>query len=251
MTLAGRCALVLVPCFVLACSEGPVRRTVPLVAEDGLPVALSVVVGDSARLEISRLEALKTGHSLYAWARSGSAWTGVGEVSVGVTTFTGPAWASVEELLVTVEGETVASTPSAAVVFRGRLGEPLAFGGPGGPSLQALGKATVKAEISDLTMTTHLEGLPVLGAGAYYGVWVGGAPMPDMPGMEPEKTYLGRLGADDSELTGDELLAAHEQVQLTIELEDGVDTQGSVVMRGKMLGNPGAAPAAEAPTHQH
>lgn len=251
MKLAGRWMVpALLSSMLGACAEGPVRRVVPLVAENGLPAASTRRAGAEVQLDISRLEGMKPGRRLFGWARGGGAWSPVAELVAGPNRLTGPAWDSVEELMVTDEGVTLGATPAPLVVFRGPVGEPLRFAGFGGPTFEELGKATVSAVLEGTTLTAHVAQLPSLSGAAYYAVWLVGTAE---SGEAPELTFLGRLGADDSQLAGEELLAAHEELRITIELENGTDTQGSVVMRGAVL-NLTVSPATtvEAPkSHQH
>lgn len=239
MTLLLR---VVVLSTLVSCAEGPVRRVVPLVAEDGLPLALTTLTGASMQLNVSRLEALQAEHRLYAWTRGAAGWAKVNEVALGANTLTGPAWASVEELIISEESGPLGTAP-ARVLFRGPLGTSLPFAGA---DFDALQHATLEAVLEDFTLTMHVKSLPALMPGAFYGVWLIGA------GEAPELTLLGALAGDDTELIGDELLGAHHEVLLTLELEDGPETMGSPLMRGLVL-DPHASTTVAAPelTHQH
>lgn len=233
----------------LACCgpESPVRRVVTLKAEDGLPTASTALIGSSLRVELHRLEALEPGRRYFLWARLGDAWTPAGELTSNSTLLMGQPWEQVEELLVSDEGDVLASAPAPLVLFRGPVGGALEFNGP---SLAELKAARLTTILENHQLTPQVQSLPELSGAMYYGVWLHGAAAHD---EEPERTFLGWLNDYGGALTSEELLALHAEVVITLELEHGVTEEGSVLFRGLVL-DPTATPAAttEAPaSHQH
>lgn len=232
----------LLAALAAGCAEAPVRRVVTLAAEDGLPTGSTALVGSTLRLELAGLEPLAPGRRLFAWASSGGAWAPLGEVALGASKLTGPAWETVDELMVTDEGAALGARPTPLVMFRGRVGGPLPFEGQSGPTFAGLEQAAVTLVLEDYTLTARAEAPPPsLTSGAYYGVWL-------LTGEDA--TFLGRFDGSETRLTAEVLLADHLEAALTLELENGVDARGPVVLRGKVL-TPIILGAAPAEAHSH
>lgn len=237
--------------LLAACAEEPVRRAVVLEPVDGLPTATSAVAGDRLHLNIARLEPLAAGHVLVAWARKADKWNALGAVAPGRSAIEVDGPGKIDELLVTKEASATPVSPSTVVIFRGPPAGALSFGGLGGPTLEAISGASVHVEGEDATLVVEAEGMPVLGAGTSWGVWLHRSPMPEMPEMEPERTYLGKLEGHSATFTAARLVAEHQEVVVAVELDDGATGQGSIVLRGKLLGTDNTAPEEDAAAHQH
>lgn len=235
-------AAALLAALAIACAEAPVRRVVRLAAEDGVPTGSTALVGSTLRVELAGLEPLQPGRRLFAWAASSGVWTPLQEVSLGATRLTGPDWESVDELMVTDEGAALGPRPAAMVMFRGRVVGPLPFEGLSGPTFAALQKSDVTLVLENYTLTAASAAPPPsLTSGAFYGVWLLGA---------GGSTFLGRFDGDETRLTSEVLLADHLEAALTLELENGAETPGPVVLRGKVL-TPVILGAAPPETHSH
>lgn len=239
---------------IAGCGEH-IDRMVALRFRPGVPSADSFVVGDSLRIRVTHMEPFGEGKQLVAWARAKGKAVRLGAVALGEPAmFVGRAlglnWAEVDELLLTQEGPAQGPTaPSATVHFHGA---------PGGPFESALVEAAlapvvVTAEIADRTLRVEHGELPFPGVGRYYGVWVLRESDHDRPA---ERVFLGALSlAGPDSFEGDESLAAHREVVITVELESGVDAPAlaSVVFRGAIPTGLGAEgeKREEAPEHGH
>jgi len=210
-----------------SCLEAPVLRVVPLTFAHQLPSVATAVAGTGLRLSVHSLEPLQEG-VLVAWARTGQGLTALGPLAEETTLFPMVDALSLEEVLVTHELTTTPASPSPSLLFRGRPGEALALGGPGGPSAETMQAALVTATLENKQLKLHSTALPFVGSGFHYAVWVrheGGEPM--------QLGKLGSSGADTFEST--ELLAEYDEVLLTLELDAGDDAAGTELMSGHTL----------------
>ncbi len=210
-----------------SCLEAPVLRVVPLTFNRQLPSVNTVLVGDGLRVSVRSLEPLQEG-ALFAWVRTGQGLTALGALPEETTLFAVRDALTLEEVLVTHELTTTPSSPSPSLLFRGRPGEALALGGPGGPSVEALEAALVTAELENQQLKLSSTALPFVGSGFHYAVWVrheAGEPM--------RLGKLGSSGVDTFESSA--LLAAYDEVLLTLELDAGEETAGTELMSGHTL----------------
>lgn len=210
-----------------SCLEAPVLRVVPLTFDQPLPSVNTVVVGAGLRLSVSSLEPLKEG-ALFAWARTAQGLTALGPLTEETTLFPVSEALALEEVLVTHELTTAPSSPSPSLLFRGRPGEALALGGPGGPSAETMQAALVTAQLENKKLKLHSTALPFVGSGFHYALWVrheGGEPM-----------RLGKLGSSGVDtFESSEVLAEYDEVVLTLDLDAGDDDAGTELMSGHTL----------------
>ena len=210
-----------------SCLEAPVLRVVPLTFARQLPAVNTVVVGDGLRLSVRSLEPLQEG-SLFAWARTSQGLTALGPLPEETTLFVVNDALALEEVLVTHELTTTPTSPSPSLLFRGRPGEALALGGPGGPNLDTMQAAIVTAQLENKQLKLHSTELPFVGSGFHYAVWVrheAGEPM-----------LVGKLGSSGVDtFQSSELLAEYDEVLLTLELDAGADSAGTELMNGHTL----------------
>ncbi|MBS1150124.1 MAG: hypothetical protein H6Q89_1822 [Myxococcaceae bacterium] len=235
-------ALALLTLFA-GCAEPPVLRSVQLLRLDQVPTAESVLLGNRLRLVVRQLEPVRIG-ALFAWGRSNQGWRPLGPLEPGETsTFTVADPAGIEEVFVTREAAGLATSPSVEVIFRGRPGELLALGGIGGPSRESLAHTQVHAQLENQRLTLHSTDLPFVGAGLHYAVW--------MRSQDPQPLRVGKLGSSGmDEFETGELLAAWDEVILTLELDAGDEAAGTVLMKGFTLSET-AAVKPRAAAHEH
>lgn len=212
-----------------ACAEAPVARVVPLSFDGRLPT-LETVVGDTGlRLALRGLEPATEG-ALVAWGRSSAGLSSLGPLTGELTTLAVTEPLALEEVLVTHELVAAPTAPSAELLFRGLAGEALALGGVGGPTAATLQAAQVSAHLEDRHLELESTGLPWLGGGLHYALWVR---------HEGEAAVaLGRVdSAGAAALEGEGLLAAFDEVLLTLELDAGPESPGAELMTGHVLGD--------------
>lgn len=262
-----------------SCEEGTIQRQVTLAYHDGVPAAQAAVTGDSVRIDVQGMESTTTSYVLMAWAhRTDDTWVQLGAVMPGMTmdfmgTPLGISWADISELMITDEAaHTELTAPSDMVQFSGQPGFALQLGGSEGPDLEALQETTATAEITNDDVAIHYDGLPPLGGGRFYGVWLlpgGTSEAAAMEGMDmgpstapthtdgpKDPAWVGQLDMSGHQEfhTGQNAAIFHE-VAITMELEHGVMTPAlmSIVLRGPIPGAATAAAGGAAPkaTHEH
>jgi hypothetical protein len=230
--------MVLVAVALAAGCDDVVYRRVTLAFEDGLPTCESLVVGGAVILTTNGLERLDDGNVMTAWGLADGAWLRLGPVLLGRSTAydeddLGVPVDSIEELLVTEEEDAgEPDEPSETVVFRGRPGTALAFGGYAGPTVADFVDCTATAELRNAVMSLTYAGLAEPVDGTSYAVWL----LPAADATADQAIPMGELEGTSgtSEATGIGLLAINAQVVVTLELVDGVDEAAldSVVLRG-------------------
>ncbi|MCC6746127.1 MAG: hypothetical protein IT371_00625 [Deltaproteobacteria bacterium] len=251
-------AALLLAAVLCGCSDH-VRRRFALTAVQNLPAATAILAGTSLRLELTRLEPLKSSHELVAWGRRLTGWLPLGAVSATVpTNFALPpelgSWSELEELVVSEESRgRWASAPGAAVAFRGRLGGALSLGSYGQLQSQTLAEVTAEVDIEDGRLRVTPKHLSAAVAPFRHGLLLlrtGGEH--DHAAGTPR--LVGTLKADGAtEVTIEELVATYQEVAVTLELVNGVEqaATGSVFLKGQVPAAAGATSAPAGEGHSH